>query len=386
MSAPSSFNSLIKLRDFLCSNFVSREQEITSVLAGLISGEPVILVGSPGTAKTKLIETLAKASGCKYFYYLLTRFTEPDEILGSLDINALRKGEYRRITSNRLPEAEIIFLDEIFKASSAIRNILLDILLNKRYLNGAEYKQLPAIAFYFASNEISYDSEDAAFYDRITIRCFVNNVPQDQWLTLFRQGAALESLQVKQIITKQEILQLQQVVHQKFIQLSQDTSKLTKLVSVLADLPEISDRRKIKLLKVAAAISIIYFEQEISLDSLADAVKLVCPHDSDQVKKIEEVIMKHGLSSFAVHVQQISTVTSELKNMLENAKKNPSIDNLKALNSVMKKALQIASRTPRNPRLLQYLRDLKTVYEDAKNFSEQIKEELFGGMENEASQ
>jgi len=164
---------ITQIKSQLNSLFVGRENEITAVLAGLVSGEPTILVGEPGTAKTALIETLSKLINTKYFYYLLTRFTEPDELLGPLDVNALREGRYVRIVKNRLPEAEIVFLDEIFKASSAVRNILLDIILNKRYLNGGEYHKLPMLALYTASNEISTDEEDQAFYDRLVIRAFV---------------------------------------------------------------------------------------------------------------------------------------------------------------------------------------------------------------------
>ena len=131
----SPIGKLVEIRNSLVGSFTQREVEVTAVLSSLISGEPCILVGPPGTAKTMLIETTAKMINAKYFYYLLTRFTEPDELLGVIDVRALREGRYQRITTNRLPEAHIVFLDEIFKASSSIRNILLDIILNRRILN-----------------------------------------------------------------------------------------------------------------------------------------------------------------------------------------------------------------------------------------------------------
>ncbi|SRR5579875_737633 len=123
------YNRLTELRDRLLNLFVQKEQEVTAALATLLSGEPCIFVGPPGTAKTMMIETLAKSISASYFYYLLTRFTEPDEIIGPLDISKLREGVYERIIKNKLPDSDIVFLDEIFKASSAIRNILLDIIL-----------------------------------------------------------------------------------------------------------------------------------------------------------------------------------------------------------------------------------------------------------------
>jgi len=78
------FQKLVILRNSLVDMFVERENEITASLVSLISGEPMIMVGEPGTAKTKIVDTLAQFINAKYFYYLLTRFTEPDELLGTL--------------------------------------------------------------------------------------------------------------------------------------------------------------------------------------------------------------------------------------------------------------------------------------------------------------
>ena len=161
--------------------FVGRDFEIDAIIVSLISGEPSILVGPPGTAKTAMVEALAKLVDARYFYYLLTRFTEPDELLGPLDIRALREGVYTRVTAGRLPEAEIAFLDEVFKASSAIRNALLDIILHRRFLNDGAYTKLPLLTLYTASNEVSADAEDQAFYDRLTIRCFIKYVEAPLW-------------------------------------------------------------------------------------------------------------------------------------------------------------------------------------------------------------
>ena len=77
-----SLKPLYRLQSELISRFVQREAEVFAVLVGLVSGEPVLLIGEPGTAKTAIVETLAKMIDARYFYYLLSRFTEPDELLG----------------------------------------------------------------------------------------------------------------------------------------------------------------------------------------------------------------------------------------------------------------------------------------------------------------
>ncbi len=302
-------DKLAELKFELAETFVQREAEITAVLSGLLSGEPVILVGEVGTAKTALIERLAKMIDARYFYYLLTRFTEPDELLGTLDINALREGKYVRRTEGKLPQAEIVFLDEIFKASSAIRNILLDIILNKRIFSDGVYIQLPMLALYTASNEISTDIEDMAFYDRLTIRCFVKSVSEDSWEELIEKGILLDGgLETPILLSVEDVKELQRIVNERFKNITRNTTLIRKYIEALAVLRQrgvkISDRRKIKVLKTASAISVVYGEENVSLDSLAEALKFAAVHDEDELKKVDQVILELGLSSFYQHVQK----------------------------------------------------------------------------------
>ncbi len=375
-------DKLAELKFELAEKFVQREAEITAVLSGLLSGEPTILVGEVGTAKTALIERLAKMIDARYFYYLLTRFTEPDEILGVLDINALREGRYVRRTEGKLPQAEIVFLDEIFKASSAIRNILLDIILNKRIFSDGIYIKLPMLALYTASNEISSDIEDAPFYDRLTIRCFVKGVSEDSWEELIEKGALLDlGVEDRIILSVDDIKALQRIVNDRFKKSIHNQSLIRKYIEALARLKQrgvkISDRRKIKVLKTASAISVIYSEKTISLDSLAEALKFAAVHDEDELKKVEQIILELGLSSFYQHVQKIQVVTAELQNAV-NASISGGMDELKMLSTVYKKATMIISELPENPRLIPYIRQFRQVYHRAGDLLEKKKAELFG--------
>ncbi len=375
-------DKLAELKFELAEKFVQREAEITAVLSGLLSGEPTILVGEVGTAKTALIERLAKMIDARYFYYLLTRFTEPDEILGVLDINALREGRYVRRTEGKLPQAEIVFLDEIFKASSAIRNILLDIILNKRIFSDGIYIKLPMLALYTASNEISSDIEDAPFYDRLTIRCFVKGVSEDSWEELIEKGALLDlGVEDRIILSVDDIKALQRMVNDRFKKSIHNQSLIRKYIEALARLKQrgvkISDRRKIKVLKTASAISVIYAEKAISLDSLAEALKFAAVHDEDELKKVEQIILELGLSSFYQHVQKIQVVTAELQNAV-NASISGGMDELKMLSTVYKKATMIISELPENPRLIPYIRQFRQVYHRAGDLLEKKKAELFG--------
>jgi MoxR-like ATPase len=376
---------VVELRDYLVSQFVGKETEATAVLAGLLSGEPTLLVGPPGTAKTALVQTLASAIGGSYFYYLLTRFTEPDEILGPISITSLREGKLERITSGRLPEADVVFLDEVFKASSAVRNVLLDIILNKRYMNGGTFHKLPSLAFYFASNEVSSDVEDVAFFDRLSIRCFTYNLSPENWEELLALGIKLEtnSSPNKIILSKEEVKALQSRVISKLNDIINNSAIIKKYIEALSELRnkgiEISDRRKIKILKITSAISTIYLEQTPSLDSLADALRFSCS-SPEELKTVEELILKLGLSSFYLNVQQLSTLQTELQNDLSQIKSNanPSLQDLQMLSTVYKKSLQVLKSMPKSPRLLPYVRNFVASLDEAKTTLEKVQKTLVG--------
>jgi len=371
----------------LTNLFTGRENEIVAILAGLISGEPVILVGEPGTAKTALIEALSKLINAKYFYYLLTRFTEPDELLGPLDINSLREGKYVRITRNRLPEAEIVFLDEIFKASSAVRNILLDIILNKRYLNGGEYHRLPMLALYTASNEISTDEEDKAFYDRLVIRAFVKYVDSTLWDELLVKGVQLplQAQNLKPIADANYIRALQQATvarAQWIVQQEEYRKKYIDALSILKDKGiELSDRRKIKTLYVTSAISMVYGEDAPSLDSLADALRYVAVHNEDDLRKVEEAIMEAKLASSVEYAKMLMTIVAEVSNMMQNMQNIMKLGNnvtdtdVDALKRLIKKGAETLKQIPDTPRLARQRAEVKRVLEEATELVKQLEQQ-----------
>jgi len=312
----------------------------------------------------------------------MTRFTEPEEILGVLDIGALREGRYVRRVEGKLPEAEIVFLDEIFKASSAIRNILLDIILNRRIFEDGKYIKLPMLTLYTASNEISTDSDDTPFYDRLTIRCFVKSVSEDSWEELIEKGVLLDGgFEAPTLLSVDDVKALQEIVNDRFKNITSNTTLIRKYIEALAVLRQrgvkISDRRKIKVLKVASAISVVYGENEVSLDSLAEALKFTAVHDEEDLKKVDQVILELGLSSFYQHVQKIQVMTAELQNAL-NASVSGGMEELRMLSTVYKRASTVMAEIPQNPRLIPYTRQLKQAISRAKDVLDKKKAELFG--------
>ncbi len=362
--------ALARTRSVLNSIFVGRDREVLAVLSGLVSGEPVILVGPPGSGKTKLVEYLARLVDARYFYYLLTRFTEPDELLGPIDINAFREGRYERVTSGRLPDSEIVFLDEIFKASSAIRNILLDIILYKRVPVGTGYRSLDVLAFYTASNNISREEEDQGFYDRLTIRDFHGFVRMEEWSELIDKGVSLQvDREVAPLLSSESVRRLQKEALGRALKIRRNPSFVSKYIEVLGELKnrgiELSDRRKVKTIIVASAISLIYEEEDVSLDSLADALRFTAPYSEDDISRVEEAILKTGLSSTEYRLRQIRTVKAELTNVLRRVQLVPTEAGYRALDDLIEKSLALLRRSDGSKRIEDDLESLRKVVEEA---------------------
>ncbi len=150
---------LARLAHALEDRFLGKDEIVRLLLIATIAGEHAVLVGPPGTAKSALIRTFARLMQARYFEYLLTRFTEPNEIFGPVDIAAFRDGRYERRTEGMLPDAEIVFLDEVFKSNSAILNSLLTLLNERRYTSGGKVIRCPLLSAFGASNEVPTDDD-----------------------------------------------------------------------------------------------------------------------------------------------------------------------------------------------------------------------------------
>lgn len=166
--------------------FFERQAVNTALLTGMIAGEHVALIGPPGIAKSAVINELAAIIGATHFEYLLTRFTEPNEVFGPVDIGRFKsEGKYVRNTVNMLPRAQTAFLDEAFKANSAILNALLTLLNERRFDNGGVREHAPLRTALLASNELPQEANLAALWDRCLLRLQVAPIADEaNWVSL----------------------------------------------------------------------------------------------------------------------------------------------------------------------------------------------------------
>lgn len=166
----------------LVASLIERDEVIRAALVALLARQHLFLLGPPGTAKSHLIIELARrvspagGAGLRGFTYLMTRFTTPEELFGPVSVSGLKQDEYRRITAGKLVEAELVFLDEIFKASSAILNALLKIANERLFNNGPQEMQVPLISLFGASNELPQGNDLEALWDRFLLRLKVGYV------------------------------------------------------------------------------------------------------------------------------------------------------------------------------------------------------------------
>lgn len=247
------------LRSQMQAAFVARDAEIDGCLLALLARTHVLLLGPPGTAKSLVTQVFASALGGSYFQRLLTGFTTPDEVFGGPDLAALDAGKgLLRDTRGYLPQATTAFLDEVFKANSAVLNALLTMLNERAFDNGPQRVQCPLQVCVGASNEYPADSSLEALYDRFTLRYWTEYVgtraDRMRLLTCLDPAS-----QVTAQLTAQQVQQLQAQVQQ--VQVPQGV--LECLLDIDAKLASdhgmvVSDRRLrgcIKLLQARALLN-----------------------------------------------------------------------------------------------------------------------------------
>jgi MoxR-like ATPase len=239
--------------------FVGKDEIIDLMGICLAGGENLFLLGPPGTAKSALVRELALRLEGRVFDYLLTRFTEPNELFGPFDIRRLREGDLVTNTEGMLPEAEFVFLDELLNANSAILNSLL-MVLNERVLRrGRETMVLLTLMVIGASNRLPEDETLGALFDRFLLRVRCDNVPSGQLADVLVAGWRLDVDRQPLTSPKVSTNDLRQLTNQlPLVELDALRPTYNELILRLRQAGiAISDRRAVKLQRLIAASALL---------------------------------------------------------------------------------------------------------------------------------
>ena len=361
---------LAQIARSLESRFLGKDEVIRLLLIAVVAGEHAVLVGPPGTAKSALIRMFARLLHANYFEYLLTRFTEPNELFGPVDIAAFREGRYQRRVEGMLPSSEIVFLDEIFKSNSAILNSLLTLLNERRYTSGGVVMKCPLLSCFGASNEVPTDETLTAIFDRFLLRIRSDNLDAYHFQDLLQKGIqnelmGLTDAPIQPLAGAVEIAALHRSFAQRMRFSDEFLSAYKGLVfQIRAEGITVSDRRVVKLLKLFAASAYLdgraqpdagdFFvlkhiwnneDQAAILESLVAPVLEAHYRDHPQARRVGATgIGIEGLGAEIDRVRQVLTGGGGLSDV-------QLFSQLKALNEI--KAALGASPDPRARELVQ---------------------------------
>lgn len=314
-------------RKELSSALIERDEEVDLVLTALLANEHVLLVGPPGCGKSLLLDAVMNWMSARKFSILLTKFTQVEEVMGPVSLAALKEDRYRRVTTGRLPEAEVCFIDELWKASSAILNTLLKVLNERVFENDGGAVKVPLKLCVSASNEWpSPDSgkELTALLDRFLFRKAVRPIGSQagrQRLLWHRDHTP----KLTTTITPAEVEQ----AHREVNAVPWSKGAQEALETVLRELSREGvvpgDRRQFKAVTAVQAFAYLNGAEEVRPEHLEVAQHCLWDTPDEQPQKVAQVIAKVAnptgmrVTQLLLEVESVLAAT-DVRNLAEAAK------------------------------------------------------------------
>lgn len=279
------------IEDNLSKVLIERKEEIHGLTLAILSGLNMLLLGPPGVAKSYLVTWWAKMiTGANTFEWLLTKFSTPEELFGPYSLKGLEEDRYVRNVANKLPEADIAFIDETFKGNAGILNSLLTVLNERKFYNDGKAIDLPLLTLVGASNEIP-ESDDGldAMFDRMLLKYVVQPI-REQRNRAKMLGDVTETVDTG-IITLEEIKQIQQEVAK--VKIPEESLKLySDVIKKLGDEGLGASDRTYKLsTKLLKAEAYFYGRNEVN-EADFDILQHVLWTDPANKKKLYSFILE----------------------------------------------------------------------------------------------
>lgn len=313
-----SINRLQNISKELKAMFLERDIVIDNCIKALITGQTVLLIGPPGTAKSALTHALCdRIHKANYFSWLLNRTSDPAEILGPYSIREMENDKFLRVTKNKLPEAEIAFLDEIFKCNEPTLNILLPLINEKLFFNDGVPKNVPLITLFAASNEFPDEESLEALYDRMMFRMQVNYI-SDQQNKLHMLKSFMNSSNSQVAETKVTIDELG-ILRDYLINITITDEVLYEYISLMNKLLQngivISDRRQNECLKILRATALLDFRNTVNTGDF-EALKDTLWNEPEDIETVIEILKEHTVSPLS---KEYNSIKNRYQNILSSS-------------------------------------------------------------------
>ena len=289
------FTNLQKFRGSLNNSFLEREEIIDGLLASVITKQNTFLFGLPGTGKSELVRAVSNGfKNSKFFGYLLSPTTDPSELFGPVAISKLLKDEYTRDVQGYLPSANIAFLDELFRGSSAVLNSLLTVLNERTFNNGKELIHTPIQSVVAATNSFPQEESLQAFCDRFLFRPTVEALKKpasrrllDLWALGLKKRPNVESE-----LTYEDLIELQESLSEVKVT-DEFLDKFSQVFDLLASRGiTISDRRRVQILKFIKGWALVQGDDTVYADHLHKSLVHIIYQNVDDIGVIKEVLQQ----------------------------------------------------------------------------------------------
>lgn len=303
-------DKLKNLNKQLNQKYLERTELINILLIAYLIKEHIFIGGPPGTGKTSLAKDLTLAMQGKSFYYLMNKTTTIDEILGPLDFAALNQNIFQRDLSRGIANAEIIILDEGFKANSVVLNTLLGLLLDREVVNNNQIVKCPLNTAIICSNELPEDESLAPFWDRLAFRIWVENISESKKIKLMMSLINNINNDITENINTSDLQnyrkQIEQIKIPKFIVESvvNITSEVEKEIGI-----KTSTRKHNQIIPILKASAFLNNKLEVDEEDLLILVYVLW-NTLEDIPKITEILNKFS-----------SPEKEEIINILNNAYK-----------------------------------------------------------------
>lgn len=277
--------------------FVERDELIKIMQLAIATGTNLLMLGPPGTAKSAITyELCGRIENANYFQWMLNKTSDPSEIFGPFSVKEMENDKFLRITTGKLPEAHIAFMDEVFKSNAPTLNALLTIMNEHIFYNDGKPQPVPLISMFGASNEPPEDETLDAMYDRFIFRMNVQYIHdaanKKRMHSNYIDGrAGLLGLAAKTTISLAELQTLQQAA--KAVKVPKDV--INKFIRLINDLDRqaihVSDRRQNECFKIMQGSAVLRGSNVVGLDDFKSLIYVLWEKE-EHIPLIESAILK----------------------------------------------------------------------------------------------